>query len=108
MIYMAKPQIGDEEKKAVMEVLDSGILAQGPRVKAFEEGFAKMCGVKHAVATSSGTTALHVAMLAHGVGANTFIIIRIMEPFWLCAGLVMILPRLSNAEEPASGEPRLA
>jgi O-Antigen ligase len=49
-----------------------------------------------------------VAMLAHAVGANTFIIIRIMEPFWLCAGLVMILPRLSNAEEPPSGEPRLA
>lgn len=68
MIHMAKPQIGDDEKKAVMEVLDSGILAQGPRVKAFEEGFAQMCGVKHAVATSSGTTALHVAMLAHGIG----------------------------------------
>ncbi len=37
-----------------------------------------------------------VAMLAHGIGANTFIIIRIMEPFWLCAGLVMLLPTLSN------------
>ena len=67
MIYMAKPQIGDEEKQAVMEVLDSGMLAQGPRVKAFEEGFAKMCGVEYAVATSSGTTALHLAMLAHGL-----------------------------------------
>ncbi|NTW12520.1 MAG: aminotransferase class I/II-fold pyridoxal phosphate-dependent enzyme, partial [Anaerolineales bacterium] len=67
MIYMAKPQIGAEEKQAVMEVLDSGIIAQGPRTKAFEEGFAQMCGVKHAIATSSGTTALHVAMLAHGI-----------------------------------------
>jgi O-antigen ligase len=37
-----------------------------------------------------------VALLAHGVGANTFIIIRIMEPFWLCAGLVMLLPTLST------------
>lgn len=37
-----------------------------------------------------------VAMLAHGIGANTFIIIRIMEPFWLCAGLVMLLPTLAN------------
>jgi len=36
-----------------------------------------------------------VAMLAHGIGANTFIIIRIMEPFWLCAGLVVLLPTLS-------------
>lgn len=41
-----------------------------------------------------------VAMLAHGIGANTFIIIRIMEPFWLCAGLVMLLPALSAQVEP--------
>lgn len=40
-----------------------------------------------------------VAMLAHGVGANTFIIIRIMEPFWLCAGLVIVLPTLSTESE---------
>jgi hypothetical protein len=40
-----------------------------------------------------------VAMLAHGIGANTFIIIRIMEPFWLCAGLVMLLPTLSAQAE---------
>jgi dTDP-4-amino-4,6-dideoxygalactose transaminase len=74
MIHMAKPQMGDEEKQAVLEVLDSGIIAQGPRVKAFEEGFAAMCGVKHAVATSSGTTALHTALLAHGIGAGDEII----------------------------------
>lgn len=40
-----------------------------------------------------------VAMLAHGIGANTFIIIRIMEPFWLCAGLVTLLPTLSAQAE---------
>lgn len=74
MIYMAKPQIGDEEKQAVMEVLDSGMLAQGPRVKAFEEAFAQMCGVKHAIATSSGTTALHVALLANGIGPGDEVI----------------------------------
>lgn len=74
MIYMAKPQIGDDEKQAVMEVLDSGMLAQGPRVKAFEEGFAEMCGVKHAIATSSGTTALHVALLANGIGPGDEVI----------------------------------
>lgn len=74
MIYMAKPQIGDEEKKAVMEVLDSGMIAQGPRTKAFEEAFAEMCGVKHAVATSSGTTALHVALLANGIGPGDEVI----------------------------------
>jgi len=74
MIYMAKPQIGEEEKQAVMEVLDSGIIAQGPRTKAFEEGFAQMCETKHAIATSSGTTALHVALLAHGIGAGDEVI----------------------------------
>ncbi|UVT14223.1 MAG: O-antigen ligase family protein [Nitrospira sp.] len=43
-----------------------------------------------------------LALLAHGIGANTFIIIRIMEPFWLCAGLVMLLPTLSaQIESPA-------
>ncbi|PWB49908.1 MAG: aminotransferase DegT [Anaerolineales bacterium] len=67
MINIAKPQLGEEEKKAVLEVLDSGMIAQGPRVKAFEEEFAKMCGVKHAIATTSGTTALHTALLALGI-----------------------------------------
>ncbi len=74
MISMAKPLIGPEEKQAVMEVLDSGILAQGPRTKAFEDAFAAMCGVKYAVATSSGTTALHIAMLAHKIGEGDEII----------------------------------
>ena len=74
MIHMAKPQIGDDEKKAVMEVLDSGIIAQGPRVKAFEEGFAAMCGTNHAIATTSGTTALHVALLANGIGRDDEVI----------------------------------
>jgi perosamine synthetase len=67
MINMAKPQIGPDEKQAVMEVLDSGIIAQGPRTKAFEDAFAAMCDTKYAVATSSGTTALHIAMLAHKI-----------------------------------------
>jgi dTDP-4-amino-4,6-dideoxygalactose transaminase len=74
MINIAKPQIGEEEKKAVLEVLDSGMIAQGPRVKAFEEAFAAMCGVKHAIATTSGTTALHVALLAAGVGEGDEVI----------------------------------
>ena len=74
MINIASPQIGEEEKQAVLEVLDSGILAQGPRVKAFEEAFAAMCGVKHAIATTSGTTALHTALLAHGIGEGDEVI----------------------------------
>jgi perosamine synthetase len=74
MIPIAKPLIGEEEKQAVLEVLKSGVLAQGPRVQAFEEAFAKYCGVKYAVATSSGTTSLHVALLAHGVGPEDEVI----------------------------------
>ena len=74
MISIAKPVIGEEEKKAVLEVLDSGILAQGPRVKAFEQGFADMVGVKHAIATSSGTTSLYLAMMAHGIGEGDEVI----------------------------------
>jgi len=74
MISIAKPSIGDSEKQAVLEVLDSGMLAQGPRVKAFEKAFAEMCGVDHAIATSSGTTALHVALLAHGIGPGDEVI----------------------------------
>jgi len=88
MISIAKPLIGDEEKQAVLEVLDSGILAQGPRVKAFEEGFAEMCGVRYAIATSSGTTALHVALLAHSIGPGDEVI---TTPFTFIASANSIL-----------------
>ncbi len=54
MIPIAKPLIGKEEKKAVMEVLSSGMLIQGSMVERFERDFANYIGVKHAVATSSG------------------------------------------------------
>jgi len=74
MIPIAKPLLGEEEKKAVLEVLDSGILAQGEKVKLFENNFANYLGVKHAIATSNGTTALHVALLAHGIGLGDEVI----------------------------------
>jgi dTDP-4-amino-4,6-dideoxygalactose transaminase len=66
-IPVAAPQMGDEEKAAVLAVLESGQLAQGPVVEAFEREFARWCGVEHAVAVSSGTAALHLLMLAHGL-----------------------------------------
>lgn len=50
MIPISKPLIGQEEIDAVVEVLKSGMIAQGPKTKEFEEMFAKFCGVKHAVA----------------------------------------------------------
>jgi perosamine synthetase len=67
MIPIAAPQIGEEERRAVMAVLDSGQLAQGPVVEAFETEFAAWCGVRHAVAVNSGTAALHLLLLAHGL-----------------------------------------
>jgi perosamine synthetase len=74
MIPIAKPLIGEEEEKAILEVIASGQLVQGPRVREFEERFAEYCGVSHAVATSSGTTALHIAVLAHQVGPSDEVI----------------------------------
>lgn len=74
MIPIAKPYIGPEEKAAVQKVLDSGIIAQGPQVAAFEEAFADYTDVKHAIAVSSGTTALHTALLAHGIGPGDDVI----------------------------------
>ncbi|MHB1160399.1 MAG: DegT/DnrJ/EryC1/StrS family aminotransferase [Chloroflexota bacterium] len=74
MIPISHPMIGEEEKAAVLEVLASGQLAQGPKVREFEDSFAAWCGVEHAVATSSGTTALHLALLAHGVGPGDEVI----------------------------------
>ena len=67
MVNMVKTQIGDEEINAVVEVLRSGMLAQGPKVAEFEKAFAEYIGVKHAIAVSSGTTALHIAVLACGI-----------------------------------------
>jgi len=66
-IPVAMPQIGDEEKSAVLDVLGSGQLAQGPVVEAFEHEFAAWCGAAHAVAVNSGTAALHLVMLAYGL-----------------------------------------
>ena len=74
MIPIAAPQIGDEERNAVLAVLDSGFLAQGEIVAEFEKAFAAYVGSKHAVALSSGTAALHLALLAHGVGPGDEVI----------------------------------
>ena len=64
MIKIASPAIGEEEVKAVEAVLRSGMIASGPKVKELEKNFADYIGVKHAIAVSNGTTALHAALLA--------------------------------------------
>ncbi len=60
--------MGEEEKALVWSVLESGQLAQGEQVADFEARFATFCGVPHAVATSSGTTALHLILAGLGIG----------------------------------------
>lgn len=74
MIPIARPQMGDEEKELVWSAMSSGALAQGARVRELEERFADFIGVPHAVATSSGTTALHLALIASEVGAGDEVI----------------------------------
>ena len=74
MIPISRPLIGAEEQERVAATLASGILAQGPRVRELEERFAEFVGAPHAVATSSGTTALHLALLALGVGPGDEVI----------------------------------
>lgn len=74
-IRLAQPVIEEDEKRAVIDALESGQLAQGPRVAAFEDAFAAYIGVAHAVAVNSGTAALHLALLAHGVGPGDEVIV---------------------------------
>lgn len=74
-VPLTRPIIGEEEKRAVLEVLDSGDLAQGVKVAAFEEAFAAYCQAPFAIATSSGTTALYLALLAHGIGPGDEVIV---------------------------------
>ncbi len=74
MIPISRPYIGEEEMKAVESVLRSGMLASGLNVKLFEDGICRYIGVKHAVATSSGTTALQVAVEALGIGPGDEVI----------------------------------
>src|SRR3989441_13094915 len=74
MIPIACPLLSHEEEAAVHRVLASGQLAQGESVAAFEQRFAEVCHVREAVAVSSGTAALHLALLAHNVGPGDGVI----------------------------------
>jgi len=73
-IPISKPFISKEEIKAVEKVLRSGFLVAGERVRRFEKEFAKYLGVKYAVATSNGTTALHTALWVLGIGKGDEVI----------------------------------
>jgi len=74
-VPIALPSTGDEEWEALREPLQSGWLTQGPVVRRFEEAFARRHDVPHALATTSCTTALHLALAALGIGPGDEVIV---------------------------------
>jgi dTDP-4-amino-4,6-dideoxygalactose transaminase len=68
-------RLSDAEIAAVADTLRSGWLTMGPRTESFEQAFAELLGVRHAVAVSNGTAALHLAYLAAGVGPGDEVIV---------------------------------
>jgi dTDP-4-amino-4,6-dideoxygalactose transaminase len=74
-LNVAQPWFGDEEVTALREVIESGWVAQGPRVAEFERRFALRQQAGHAVAVSSCTTALHLALVVGGIGAGDEVVV---------------------------------
>jgi perosamine synthetase len=83
-IYHSKPTLGPEEVQAVSEVISSGYVAEGDVVRRFEQAFADYHETRHAVATNSGTSALHLVLLALEVGPGDEVII----PSYVCSALL--------------------
>lgn len=79
---LARPEIGPEEERLVLEVLRSGRLSLGPMLERFERDFAAWLGVEDAVAVSSGTAALHLGVRALGWGAGDEVV---LSPFTFVA-----------------------
>jgi dTDP-4-amino-4,6-dideoxygalactose transaminase len=75
LIPAAKPILGEEERAAVDRVLLSGMVVQGPEVAAFEDEFSKVVDGRRCVAVNSGTSALHLAFVAGGIGAGDEVIV---------------------------------
>jgi perosamine synthetase len=75
VIRLARPDVGAEEAAAVAEVLEGGLLTMGPKVAEFESELARVCERPHAVAVSSGTAALHLAVLALGIGEGDEVLV---------------------------------
>ncbi len=84
MIPHSRPTLGTEEKEALLAVLDSGQIAQGERVIEFEKAFCELTGRRYAIAVSSGTSALYLALLALEVSGGDEVIL----PSYTCAALL--------------------
>jgi len=80
----SRPTLDEEEARAAAAVVASGHVAEGPAVAAFEQEFTAHIGVPYAVATSSGTAALHLVLAAMGVGPGDEVVI----PSFVCSALL--------------------
>jgi perosamine synthetase len=114
-VPFARPWLGGGEAEAVAEVIASGWLTQGPRVQEFERAFAERVGAPEAVATTSCTTALHLALYASGVGPGDEVIVPSLSfvatanAVWQCGATPVFAdvdPRTYNLD-PADVERRL-
>ncbi|MBL8587675.1 MAG: DegT/DnrJ/EryC1/StrS family aminotransferase [Methylobacteriaceae bacterium] len=85
---IARPSMGEEELAAVRQVLESGWLTQGPWVRKLEAAFAARHGVKHAFAVTSCTTALHLALVAAGIGPGDEVIVPAFT--WVATANVVV------------------
>jgi dTDP-4-amino-4,6-dideoxygalactose transaminase len=75
-IYLSPPEVGEEERRMLLDAFDSNWIAPvGPDLDAFEQELATRVGVGHAVAMSSGTAALHLALLLEGVGPGDEVLV---------------------------------
>src|SRR5712675_2400401 len=99
-VRFAPPAIGADEIAEVVSALNSGWLSTGPRVHQFERAFAAYVGAPHAVAVNSGTAALHLALLATGVGSGDDVV---TTPLTFCATANVVIhagatPRFADVD----------
>ena len=98
----SRPTMGEEEVKAVAEVIRSGHIVEGEVVQRFEKNFAEKMGVQDAAAVSSGTAALHLTLLAMGIGPDDEVII----PSYVCTALFHAVQYVGAISVPAEIDPK--
>ncbi len=97
----SRPTLGEEEARAAAAAVASGQIAEGPEVAAFEREVASFLGVRHAVSVSSGTAALHLALMAVGVGPGDEVVV----PSFVCSALLNAVAAAGAAPVLAEVEP---